>query len=213
MKCQPVENCWPQNLSRQQFTCMCSIFFFAYINKLIKNSLFIVKKLIIHFNNKFIHFFIHQCLYSPLLGPSLFVSFVLFFTQTVELLGRVISPSQGRYLHTGQHKHRTNAHTDIHALSGALEQAKVLQALDREATVIGLLTNRVHKFCDIHLYLLRYRQSEHILHLLRKCVINSQWPKMLRHQYKFTIFYFQHIPVRSSDMQRTFLSNGCLRNI
>jgi hypothetical protein len=59
-------------------------------------------------------YFIHQWLYSPLLGPGLF-SFVIFFTQTVGLLGRVISPSQGRYLHTGQHKHRVNAHTDIHA--------------------------------------------------------------------------------------------------
>jgi hypothetical protein len=29
-----------------------------------------------------------------------------------------ISPSQGRYLHAGQHKHRINVHTDIHALSG-----------------------------------------------------------------------------------------------
>jgi hypothetical protein len=32
------------------------------------------------------------------------------FTQSVGLLGRGISPSQGRYLHTGQHKHRLNAH-------------------------------------------------------------------------------------------------------
>jgi hypothetical protein len=55
---------------------------------------------------------------APLLGPGLFFSFVIIFTQTVGLLGRVISPSQGRYLHTGQHKHRINAHTDIHALSG-----------------------------------------------------------------------------------------------
>jgi hypothetical protein len=30
----------------------------------------------------------------------------------------VISSSQGRYLHTGQHKHRINAHTDTHALIG-----------------------------------------------------------------------------------------------
>jgi hypothetical protein len=30
----------------------------------------------------------------------------------------VIRPSQGRYLNTGQHKHRTNVHTDIHALIG-----------------------------------------------------------------------------------------------
>jgi hypothetical protein len=38
--------------------------------------------------------------------------------QSVGLLGRVISPSQGRYLHTGLHKSRKNAHTDIHALNG-----------------------------------------------------------------------------------------------
>jgi hypothetical protein len=60
--------------------------------------------------------FIHRRLYSPLLGPDFFFSVIIFFTQTVGLLGRVISPSQGRYLHTGQHKQ--NANTDIHALSG-----------------------------------------------------------------------------------------------
>jgi hypothetical protein len=68
--------------------------------------------------HSFIHSFIHQWLYSPLLGSGLFFSPVIFFTQTVGLLGRAISPSQGRYLHTGQQKHRINAHTDIHALSG-----------------------------------------------------------------------------------------------
>jgi hypothetical protein len=62
--------------------------------------------------------FIHQWLYSPLLGPGLFFSFVIIFTQTIGLLGRVISLLQGLYLHTGQHKHRINAHTDIHALNG-----------------------------------------------------------------------------------------------
>jgi hypothetical protein len=37
---------------------------------------------------------------------------------SVGLFGRVISPSQGLYLHI-EHKHRINAHnTDIHALSG-----------------------------------------------------------------------------------------------
>jgi hypothetical protein len=30
----------------------------------------------------------------------------------------MIRPSQGRYIHIGQHKHRINAHTDIYALSG-----------------------------------------------------------------------------------------------
>jgi hypothetical protein len=64
----------------------------------------------------FIHSLIHQWFYSHLLGPDLFFSFVIFFTQTVGLLGRVIN------LHTGQHKHKINAHTDIHALSGIRTQ-------------------------------------------------------------------------------------------
>jgi hypothetical protein len=34
----------------------------------------------------------------------------LIYTQSVELLGRGISPPQGRYLLTEQHKHRINAH-------------------------------------------------------------------------------------------------------
>jgi hypothetical protein len=32
------------------------------------------------------------------------------YTQSVGPLGRGFGPSQGRYLHTGQHKHRINAH-------------------------------------------------------------------------------------------------------
>jgi hypothetical protein len=40
--------------------------------------------------------FIHQWLYSLLLGPGLSLSFVIFFTQSAGHLGRVISPSQGR---------------------------------------------------------------------------------------------------------------------
>jgi hypothetical protein len=41
----------------------------------------------------------------------------------------VISLSQGRYLHTGQHKHRINTHnTDIHALSGIRTHDPNLQA-------------------------------------------------------------------------------------
>jgi hypothetical protein len=47
----------------------------------------------------FIHSFVHQWLYSPLLGRGLFFSSAIFSTWTVELLGRVISPSQGCYLH------------------------------------------------------------------------------------------------------------------
>jgi hypothetical protein len=39
-----------------------------------------------------------------------------------------ISPSQSRYLHTGQHKHRINAHTNIHALSGIRTHDPSVQA-------------------------------------------------------------------------------------
>jgi hypothetical protein len=90
------------------------------------------------------HSFIHQWLYSTLLGPGLFFSFVIFFTQTVGLLGRVISPSQGRYLHTGQHKHRINAHTDIHALSGIRTYDPSVRASEDGSC----LTPRGH--CDRH---------------------------------------------------------------
>jgi hypothetical protein len=62
--------------------------------------------------------FIHPWLYSPLLGPGLFFSFAFFFTQTARFLGLVTSPSQGRYLHAGQHRHRIKAHTNIHVSSG-----------------------------------------------------------------------------------------------
>jgi hypothetical protein len=62
--------------------------------------------------------FIHQRLYSLLLGSGLFFSFVSISTQTAGLLERVISPSQCRYINTGQHEHRIKAHTNIHALSG-----------------------------------------------------------------------------------------------
>jgi hypothetical protein len=55
---------------------------------------------------------------QPFVGPWPLLQFRNLFTQTVRLLGRVISPSQGRYLHTGQYKRRINAHTDIHASSG-----------------------------------------------------------------------------------------------
>jgi hypothetical protein len=44
-----------------------------------------------------------------LLDLDRFFSFYSY-TQMVGLLGRGISPLQGRYLHTEQHKHRVNAH-------------------------------------------------------------------------------------------------------
>jgi hypothetical protein len=47
---------------------------------------------------------------QPLVGPWPIFQFLDLFTRSVGLLGRGISPSQGRYLNTRQHKHRTNAH-------------------------------------------------------------------------------------------------------
>jgi hypothetical protein len=81
------------------------------------------------------NFFFHW-LYSPL-GPwPLLFSFMIIL-QTIGLLGRVINSSQGLYLSTGQHKHRTN----IHALCGirthypGFRASEDSTALDRSATV------------------------------------------------------------------------------
>jgi hypothetical protein len=68
------------------------------------------------------------------------------FAQTVGLLVRVISPPQGRYLNTGQHKHRINTYTHQTSMSWvgfvftipASERAKRIHALERAATVTGL---------------------------------------------------------------------------
>jgi hypothetical protein len=60
--------------------------------------------------------FIHSSMdLQPFVGPWPHFQFRnFFFIQTVRLLIRVISLSQGRYLHTGQHKHTINVHTNIH---------------------------------------------------------------------------------------------------
>jgi hypothetical protein len=54
---------------------------------------------------------------TALIDLDCFFSF-LIHSQSVGLLGRGISPSQGRYLHTERHKHRINAHKHINAFSG-----------------------------------------------------------------------------------------------
>jgi hypothetical protein len=53
---------------------------------------------------------IHQRIYSLMLGSGLFFSLVIFYIQTIGLLWQVISPSQGRCLHAGQHKHSIRTH-------------------------------------------------------------------------------------------------------
>jgi hypothetical protein len=84
-----------------------------------------------------------QWLFQSIQGPGLLFSFVIFFTQMVGLVGRVISSSQGLYLYTRQHKHRINAYTHQTSMPWtgfkptipASEWAKTVHALDRTATV------------------------------------------------------------------------------
>jgi hypothetical protein len=99
---------WPHDQFVQQFS-------FSLTPRIVLSPVNHLREFIF---SSFIHSFIHRWLCTPLLGPGFFFSFVIFFTQSVGLLGRVISPSQGRYLHKRQHTHRINAHTDIHDLSG-----------------------------------------------------------------------------------------------
>jgi hypothetical protein len=97
-----------------------------------------------HISNEFVMNFLVNLsiwLYSPLLGLGHFFSF-LTYTQLVRLLGRVISPSQGHYLHTQKHKHRMNSQTSMPQMAfehtiPVFEWAKTVHALDREGTVIG----------------------------------------------------------------------------
>jgi hypothetical protein len=78
-------------------------------------------------------------LYSPL------EPWPLIILQTVGLLGRVISSSQGLYLNTEKLKHRINTYTyktsmpwvGFEPMIPASERAKTVYVLDRSATVTG----------------------------------------------------------------------------
>jgi hypothetical protein len=61
------------------------------------------------------------------------VQFRNHFSQTVGLLGRVISPSQGRYLNRGQHKQNKRIRTpNISALSGVRTNDPSVRASETE---------------------------------------------------------------------------------
>jgi hypothetical protein len=79
---------------------------------------------------------------QPFVGPWPLFEFHNLFTQSVEHLGRWISSSQGRYLHTGQHRHRINTHISMPQVGFeprilVFERTKTVHALDRAATVMG----------------------------------------------------------------------------
>jgi hypothetical protein len=87
-------------------------------------------------------------------GQGIFL-FDLFFYTVGRTPWKRVSPSQGRYLHTEQQKHKIKAHTDIHALRVGFEPTiPVLGASEdgsclRPATGIGIgKTPRIHVISD-----------------------------------------------------------------
>jgi hypothetical protein len=69
-------------------------------------------------------------------GPWPLIQFRNHFSQTVGFLGRVISPSQGRYLRTAQ---TSMPQAGFEPTIPASERAKTAHSLDRAATVIGYM--------------------------------------------------------------------------
>jgi hypothetical protein len=73
--------------------------------------------------------------------PAFSVSYS--YTQSVGVLGRGgVSPSQGRFLHTGQHKQNKRTETSMPRVGfeptiSVFEREKTVQALDRAVTVTG----------------------------------------------------------------------------
>jgi hypothetical protein len=68
------------------------------------------------------------------------ISQFLDYLQTVGLFGRVISSSQGLYLNTGQYTHQTSMPwVGFEHTIPVSERAKTVHALDRSATVTGML--------------------------------------------------------------------------
>jgi hypothetical protein len=66
----------------------------------------------------------------------------LSYTQSVRLLGLGIIPSQGRYLHTEQHKQNKRTEASMPSVGfepmiTAFQRAKIDHASDRAATVTG----------------------------------------------------------------------------
>jgi hypothetical protein len=88
-------------------------------------------------------FSIYLRLYSPC-GLSRFFSF-LIYKQSVGLLGRGISPPQGRYLHIEQHKHYKRTQTSMlrvgfELMTPIFERAMTVHALDDASTAIGRIS-------------------------------------------------------------------------
>jgi hypothetical protein len=83
-----------------------------------------------HHHHHYHHHHHHQWLYSRLLGPGLFFSFVIFFVQTIGLLGGVISLSQGRNNRTSIARQLISKHASLTV--GAMFSAWPVQSAYKE---------------------------------------------------------------------------------
>jgi hypothetical protein len=76
----------------------------------------------------------------------------MIILQTVGLLGRVISSSQGLYLNTGQHKYRINAYThiNIHGLCAIRTHEPVFRAREVSSCLrqLGCRDRHSHVTCN-----------------------------------------------------------------
>jgi hypothetical protein len=135
-------------------------------------------------------------LYNPPWAlASDFFSFMIIF-QTVGLLWRVISSSQGPYLNTGKHKNRINTHTyqtsipcvGFEPTIPASEWAKTVHALDHSATLTSHLSFYIHQNETVQTSSIaevwskamgRALQCYKVLSILKKWVVisarNLQW--------------------------------------
>jgi hypothetical protein len=130
----------------------------------------------------------------------------------------VISSSQGRYIHTGQHKRRTNAHTDIHALSGIRTHDPSVQASEdssflrprgqRDRLGFGLMNgfidcythhSQLHVITALSLIYTLYNSPFHTTHTLGFSVFTSRnlatcfntiiIPVSLNHTLQISLYY------------------------
>jgi hypothetical protein len=128
------------------------------------------------------------------------------YTQSVGLLGRGISPSQGRYLHTEQHKHRINAHnTDIHASSGIQTHDSSIRASEDSLC----LRPRGH-YDRVTIFMIKWINR---IPTLQSMIVKQMWcgGKLLRPMHntsvrKAEILFHQKIPLFSNIYLSLFLS-------
>jgi hypothetical protein len=93
---------------------------------------------------------------QPLVRPWLLFQFHNNFIQMVGLLGRGISTSQGRYLHTEQHKQNERTHTSMPPMgfeptTPVFERAKTFHAIYHAAAAMDTI-NKHHLYICYHLF-------------------------------------------------------------